>query len=206
MVVSGETKKESTRKNMTGATVTLAETVTVGSAGYTTYVTKHDVEFPAGVTGYIATAINTSTVHLGEKASVPATTPIVVKAAAGTYALPAITTTPESVTGNLLQASDGSVTGGDNIYALAKPEGQEVGFYPVNSSVTIPAGKAYLIDTTGNTVKGFTFDFDDDATGISLMEDGRSKMEDGAIYNVAGQRISKMQKGINIVNGKKVLK
>ena len=28
----------------------------------------------------------------------------------------------------------------------------------------------------------------------------------GAIYNVAGQRLQKMQKGINIVNGKKVLK
>ena len=27
-----------------------------------------------------------------------------------------------------------------------------------------------------------------------------------AIYNVAGQRISKLQKGINIVNGKKILK
>ena len=28
---------------------------------------------------------------------------------------------------------------------------------------------------------------------------------DGAIYNIAGQRISKLQKGINIVNGKKIL-
>ena len=46
----------------------------------------------------------------------------------------------------------------------------------------------------------------DDATGISLMEDGRSQMEDGAIYNLAGQRLDKMLKGINIVNGKKILK
>ena len=30
--------------------------------------------------------------------------------------------------------------------------------------------------------------------------------ENGVIYNLAGQRISKMQKGINIVNGKKILK
>ena len=43
-----------------------------------------------------------------------------------------------------------------------------------------------------------------EATSVASMEDGRSKMEDGAIYNVAGQRISKMQKGINIVNGKKI--
>ena len=29
--------------------------------------------------------------------------------------------------------------------------------------------------------------------------------EEGAIYNLAGQRMSKMQKGINIVGGKKIL-
>ena len=43
----------------------------------------------------------------------------------------------------------------------------------------------------------------DDATGI---QDVGSKMEDGSytIYNLAGQRIQKMQKGLYIVNGKKV--
>ena len=33
-----------------------------------------------------------------------------------------------------------------------------------------------------------------------------ASQREGAIYNVAGQRLSKMQKGINIVNGKKVLR
>ena len=28
---------------------------------------------------------------------------------------------------------------------------------------------------------------------------------EGAVYNLAGQRLQKMQKGINIVNGKKIL-
>ena len=44
------------------------------------------------------------------------------------------------------------------------------------------------------------------ATGISLTEEGRSQMEDGAIYNLAGQRLSKTQRGINIVGGKKILR
>ena len=77
-------------------------------------------------------------------------------------------------------------------------------FYNVDSDVTLKAFRGYI--TVGSGVKALTFDFDDDATGISLMEDGRSQMEDGAIYNVAGQRINKMQRGINIVNGKKILK
>ncbi len=78
-------------------------------------------------------------------------------------------------------------------------------FYNVDSDVTLKAFRGYITTTSGN-VKALTFDFEDDATGISLMEDGRSQMEDGAIYNLAGQRINKMQRGINIVNGKKILK
>ena len=50
------------------------------------------------------------------------------------------------------------------------------------------------------------------ATGISLTEEGRSQMEDGAIYNLAGQKIvngqwsnGKLPRGIYIVGGRKVL-
>ena len=46
----------------------------------------------------------------------------------------------------------------------------------------------------------------DITTGIALMEDGRSKTEDGSIYNLSGQRLGKIQKGINITNGKKILR
>ena len=38
-------------------------------------------------------------------------------------------------------------------------------------------------------------------TGISSVKGG----QDEVIYNVAGQRLNKKQRGINIVNGKKVL-
>ena len=40
------------------------------------------------------------------------------------------------------------------------------------------------------------------------MDDGQWTTDDKAvdIYNLAGQKLSTMQKGINIVNGKKVLK
>ena len=74
------------------------------------------------------------------------------------------------------------------------------------SAVDMKGFRAYFTVGSSGGVKALSFDFDDDATGISLMEDGRSQMEDGAIYNLAGQRIQKMQKGINIVNGKKILK
>jgi len=40
-------------------------------------------------------------------------------------------------------------------------------------------------------------------TGISSPLE---ETENGAVYNLAGQRLSKMQKGINIINGKKILR
>ena len=41
-------------------------------------------------------------------------------------------------------------------------------------------------------------------TGISNIK--AETINDGAIYNVAGQRVNKLSKGINIVNGKKIVK
>ena len=181
--------------------IAIDRVISIGSSGYTTFVAPKDVSFPSGVTAYIATSMTSSSLSLTEKNSVPAGTPVILKGNAGTYSLTG-TTTPENVTGNLLLASNGSVTGGTGIYALAK-KNDVVGFYPVASSVTIPKDKAYI--NTGAQVKGYVFDFEDDATNIRSMEDGRSMMEDGIIYNVAGQRLNKMQKGLNIVGGRKIV-
>ena len=191
-----------------GFTITLAETVTIGSAGYTTYVAKHDISFPDAVTAYIATASDASTVTLTSKESVPEGTAIVVKGEAGTYALPTITTTPDDVSDNILLASDGSVKGdGSTIYALGVGKTGDstgkVGFYLVGGNVVIPAGKAYL-NLGGSPAKEFlTFDFSETPDGIKTLS--QTPVKEEGIYNLSGQRLNKMQKGINIVNGKKVL-
>ncbi len=87
-------------------------------------------------------------------------------------------------------------------YVLAMPAGEEVGFY-LAAGGKIAAGKAYLEVPEGTEIKGFTFKFADDPDAIKFVNTVNS--EDGLIYNIAGQRLNKMQKGINIVNGKKVL-
>ena len=176
----------------------------VGDAGYTTfYDPAKDWDLLGNAKAYIGT-INGSALHLDEIEDIPANTAVII---GGTYYNKVSTTATANTTGNVLEGSTGYVVPADkNIYALAqKGNPAVVGFYPVSTGITIPAGKAYL-DMTGLLVKEFfAFEFDDEATGISLMEDGRSKMEDGTIYNLAGQRLGKMQKGINIVNGKKIL-
>jgi hypothetical protein len=95
--------------------------------------------------------------------------------------------------------------GGDVYYALSVKGGANVGFYWMaegGAAFTNGAHKAYLA-LPRTEVKGFAFGLEDDATGIQTIE---NEAENGAIYNLAGQRINKMQKGINIVNGKKILK
>ena len=82
-----------------------------------------------------------------------------------------------------------------------------IGFYHVdNSSFNLKANRAYLkLDGSGEPthVKGFVIDFGDSSDAIvsPFVE-----TEEGVIYNLAGQRLQKTQKGINIVNGKKILK
>ena len=78
-------------------------------------------------------------------------------------------------------------------------------FYNVDSDVTLKAFRGYITVDSGSGVKALTFDFDDDATAIEMVN-GQSSMDNGPIFNLAGQRINKMQKGINIINGKKILK
>ena len=48
-------------------------------------------------------------------------------------------------------------------------------------------------------------DFDGMATGLESLTPNPSPVGEGSIFNLAGQRMSRMQKGINIENGKKVL-
>ena len=77
-------------------------------------------------------------------------------------------------------------------------------FVKVNPG-TVPTGKALLpASVLASDVKVFTFVFEEDPDGIESLTPTLSKGKD-IIYNVAGQRLSKMQKGINIVNGKKVM-
>ena len=79
-------------------------------------------------------------------------------------------------------------------------------FYNVDSTVELKAFRGY-ITVDGAKVKALTFDFDDDASGLKDFKDLKDfRDSEDAIFNLAGQRLSRMQKGINIVGGKKILK
>ena len=169
----------------------------VGDAGYATmydnttgYVLNGDVE------AYVATS-NGKWLSLTEIENVPAETPVILK---GTYYNKFANDVPAINIANDLKGTDAATEADGTMYVLAKVEDQ-IGFYKAEG--TIPAGKAYFQSASG--VKAFYFDGEDEATGINEVNGQWSMVNGQSIYNLAGQRVSKMQKGINIVNGKKVL-
>lgn len=73
------------------------------------------------------------------------------------------------------------------------------------SNGTVKANKAYIpASELPADAKSFIFVFENETTGIRTMET-HSAEEVKAIFNIAGQRLQNMQKGINIVGGKKIL-
>ena len=134
--------------------------------------------------------------------TIPAFTPVVLKAAPNTYVFE-MAENVAAIEENDLKGTLEDIDAAGK-YVLAQPEGEPVGFYLAETG-TIKAGKAYLESASG--VKAFYFN-GDSATGIENVNSALDANHnfDGAIYNLSGQRISKMQKGINIINGKKILK
>ena len=80
-------------------------------------------------------------------------------------------------------------------------------YYPTVDDFYVNAFRAYFV--LGNDVansREISVDFGDGLlTGISIKEVGKTT-SDKAMYNLAGQRVSKNYKGIVIVNGKKIIK
>ncbi len=167
----------------------------VGDAGYATlYDTTTGYELNGDIKAYAA-VLNNTWLDLSEIGNeVPAGNAVVLK---GTYYNKLAQDVPAINIANDLKGTDADTAADGTMYILANAA-DGVGFYKAEG--TIPAGKAYFQSTSG--VKAFFFD-GDDATGIN--EELIMKNEESSIYNLAGQRIQKMQKGINIINGKKVL-
>ena len=177
----------------------------VGETGYATlYDTTTGYTLNGNVKAYAATIATGKTekqeeykyIELTEVENVPASTPVVLM---GKYYNKTAKDLDALNIANDLKGTDDDTEADGTMYVLAKKD-DKVGFYKAEG--TIPAGKAYYQSASG--VKAFYFDFAGDATGIAEIENGKLKVE-SSIFNLAGQRVNKMQKGINIVNGKKVL-
>lgn len=177
--------------------------LTVSAAGYATLYSPVALAVPAGITAYKAadqgTSLKLSPIAEHADDVIPALTGVILAGTAGDYTF-TVTTTEETVAENALTGTPTAIARPENSYILATGT-EGVAFYGDGSEV-IPGFKAYLQAEGGEPVKTFSFDVE---TGIGSMKDGEWTMDNCTIYNLAGQRVTKTQKGIYVVNGKKVV-
>lgn len=187
--------------------------VKVGSQGWASFGCAYPLDLSnAGLkAAYIVSEQSNATARLTEVTGVPASTGLLLEAETGTYRLPLATGSPSLPGTNLLtavtDAAGYTVAMSNTIYVLAnKTKG--VGFYPCSVNVVVPAGKAYLTNgDINNALQFIGFGFDDEATGIgdaSPIKD-IEEMTNYKIYDLQGRRVQQPQKGIYIVNGKKIV-
>ena len=184
--------------------------VTISAVKYATLFAPVALTIPSGVKAYVISSLTSTEATLTEiEGTIPANTPVILYAAEQTEATTynfEITTASDFNGTNELAGQVAAKNVEDNFaYTLQrnKVDANIVGLYP-KAAGTIAGFKGYLPATAfGSDAKGVTFRFAD-ADGIDSIENGQSTI-DNAIYNIAGQRMSKMQRGVNIIGGKKII-
>ena len=201
-----------------GETVTVSVAATDGEYNYATlYYSDKNLAVPEGIKAYTATVADGEIALQEISGAIPAGTPVVLKTDSKLtettdFKFTEVAEAAAVEAENMLKGSDEAATisgEGFKYYMLslnASSEENSVGFYfdkDSNGGTQLKNGahKAYLaVPESGSSVKGYTFR-GDDATGIANVN---VNLNDN-IYNIAGQRLQKVQKGINIVNGKKIV-
>lgn len=183
----------------------LPTSASISAAGYATFVAPFDINATAAdVTVYTINTVSSASATLTPVTLIPKGTVVLLKGSAGTHSLSSdATQTYTALTGNLLKAAPAgglTILDTDNIYLLGMPSGQPVGFYR-STAGTLAAGKGYL--DGGSIAAGKFLSFTDETTGIDKVN--TTTIENNAIYNLNGQKISAPVKGINVINGKKVV-
>ena len=177
----------------------------ISDAGYATYCSPYALDFTSvkGLIAYKATIVNNE-VGFQPVTKVPAGEGVLLQlkenASADTYNIPVIASADpiENDFIGVLQDTDVPAV----IYVLMK-DTKGVGFYKTTDTFTVGAHTAYLpAQAGGNGARDFIGFGDDISTGIS--GDLRVK-SDATVYNLNGQRVNNAQKGLYIVNGRKVV-
>lgn len=184
--------------------------VEISSAGYATFCLPYDATIPEGLTVYTAndngesvklTAIKSGNIAAGEG--------VVIHGKAGTYTFVATAEDVSSTAGNQMVGvtEETELNASDNAYLLTRDKNTPaIAFRKLATTYTLGANKAYLkLDNGSESRQLISVVWDDNATGIYDLREKKEE-NDGAIYNLAGQKLTRTQKGINIINGKLVIK
>lgn len=176
----------------------------INGKAYATIYLPFGITLPEDVEAYKITVSGEWACPASMGHSLPANTPALLVSEDGT------TATFAAVDESASADTDGNALAGTlkaqhvDGYVLNAVGGQ-LGFYKLSSTGTLAANRAYLPTTVGSAVKGFILNWDSLVDGIDRLPADAPSTPEATIYNLAGQRISKPQKGINIINGKKFI-
>ena len=182
-------------------------TMSISDAKYSTFIAPFDVEIPTGVEVAKITGVEGNV--LTEEAvtgSIPANTPVVLYSetpVSETFSGLSLATADSYKVGYLTGVyTDTEVQAGNYVLVRKKDTGH-VGFYLVGETLpTIKANSCYLT-VDGSAAPMFSLERGEGTTSI---EDAELTNENVVIYDLAGRRVEKMEKGIYIVNGRKVIR
>lgn len=184
--------------------------VEISSAGLATFCLPYNATIPDGLTAYTATdSVESVKLTAKEGRKIAAGEGVVLKGNKGTYTFVAAEGSVSATEGNQMVGvtEDTKLTEADNAYMLTrKIDDGSIAFRLLKTDYTLGANKAYLkASNTANIRELIPALWDDNATGIDNIAKDEATAT-GAIYNLAGQKLMRAQKGINIINGKLVIK
>lgn len=208
----GRSESGSTRNG--AITIMRPATVTVGTKGYATYVNSETaLDFTGkSIKAYTIGSADGTALTLTQKDKVAKDEPVLLysNTESDSQTIPAIADGEATVDAtNKLVAGDGNT----HTYEVGVTEhyilytvGEKPGFYQANNSL-VAKGKAYLdLTGVGGGARIMNFDLfmeDGVATGIAEMKSVNA--ENNGFFNLRGQRVAQPQKGLYIMNGKKVV-
>ena len=191
-----------------GSTGNVTKPITV--AGWATYCSPYalDLEHATNLTdAFIVTGgengvLTKTSVKSG---AVPAKTGLLLKGTEGSavdVTIPVAATAGVDVTANKLVGVTASETlAANGGYVLMTTP--SLAFYKNNNDFTLSANSAYLpAGFDGAGARSAFLLFGDESTGINTVNSEEFKVK--SYYNLSGQRVAAPQKGLYIVNGKKV--
>lgn len=186
--------------------------VNTTAAGWGTVMLPFAAELPEGVKAYSVAEVtaeegdDTPELALVVVEALEANKPYIIEGAWNA-------TLTGDAQGTALSYEDGLLTGtyadiaAPNASYVLQKQGNDVGFYQVDTEVATPAvgaNHAYLTynaPSEGSEIKAFILS--GTTTAVNAVKVAANK---AAIYNLAGQRVNGAQKGIFIVNGQKVVR
>ena len=187
------------------------ETKAVTAAGWATYCSPYalDLEHATGLTdAYIVTGgengvLAKTSVKGG---TVPANTGLLLKADEGTVTMPIVGASATDVSANkLIGTTEIFNLAANDGYVLMATGSNGLGFYQNANAFTVGANTAYLpANFAGVAGAREFFSLDDDATAISEAK-SQQPMANGLFFDLQGRKVAQPQKGLYIVNGKKVV-